>query len=878
MTDDASSPVAETGLTREQARARLTEFGPNALPEPPQATLAVVFGRQFLSPFIYILIVAAAASLALGQVSNGVFIVAVLLLNAGIGTVQEFSAQRAAVALRKMVTGTVTVVRDGQQVTVPVGEIVPGDLVQLGSGDKVPADLRLLRAQNLLVDESSLTGESNAVAKNPAEHSDASTPLAEIRDHLFAGTMVTHGRASGTVVATGLKTRIGEIASEVTERAVAEPPLVRRMQAFTRTVALAILGAIALLFGVMFLGGHYGTEDMVLMAVGLAVSAIPEGLPAAVTVALAIGMQRMARAHVIIRKLVAVEALGSCTYICSDKTGTLTVNELTIKRIVLPDGSRFDVDGQGMTPEGEVAGEGDRHHLSALCTTGALANEAALTRSAEGWRYSGDAVDAAFLVLCHKAGLDPDRLRSDNPRADLMPYESERAWSGSLHHHPEGRLLHVKGSLERVALFSSHMRVGGELVPFDHARIEAQAMELAREGYRVLALASLPQPGTLEIPDAPSGLVFLGLAAMIDPLRPEARDAVVRCKQAGIEVAMITGDHPETARAISLELGLIHPGDPVVTGSMLREAAPEAVPALVRDCHVFARIEPDQKRQIVQCLIDDGHFVAVTGDGVNDAPALRHANVGIAMGLRGTDVARETADLILTDDNFASIVRGIEQGRIVYNNIRKVIALLLATGASAILLFFLSALLGLPMPLTAVQLLWLNLVANGVQDVALAFEPAEGDELSSHARSPREPVFERHLMTDIIVNGLWMGLVAFGLTWSLDMAGVDEHAMRNLVLMLMVLFGNVHVLNSRSETRSVFRTPLFSNRLLIAAVVGAQAIHIGAMYTPGLSSVLGIAPISLGDWLELLGLAVTLVGVGEFVKWLHRRSRRVAGT
>ncbi|MDX1712049.1 MAG: HAD-IC family P-type ATPase, partial [Rhodovibrionaceae bacterium] len=624
---------------------------------------------------------------------------------------------------------------------------------------------------------------------------------------------------------------------------------------------------------IMVIQGGYDAREILLMSMGLVVSAIPEGLPAALTVTLALGMNRMARRNVIIRRLIAVEALGSCTYICSDKTGTLTVNELTVRRAVLPDGTVYTVGGEGLDLGGDIEG-GPLGRLHDLLLTAVCANEGHLAEHDGRIVHSGDMVDVALLVLAEKAGFRSEHLQEENATVALMPYEPERAWAGSINTVRGESRLFVKGSGERIAEMCERMRADdGSEAPFDAEEMEQLSLALARQGYRVIALASGPAEGLEQVPEAPQALVFEGFLGMIDPLRPEAAEAIRRCRSASIEVAMITGDHPETARHIALELGLIDAEAEVVTGKALREAtARDAADPLIRSSHVFARIEPDQKRQIVESLIRDGHFVAVTGDGVNDAPALRHANAGVAMGKRGSDVARETSDLIITDDNFASILAGVEEGRVVYNNIRKVIALLISTGASAILLFFLSALSGLPPPLTAVQLLWLNLVANGVQDVALGFEPAEGDELDRPPRRPGERIFERRLLEHVAVNGIIMGVAAY-LTFGHFLGlGEDVESARNLTLMLMVLFGNVHVLNTRSETRSIFAIPLARNPVLISSVIFAQAVHIGAMYTPVLSGVLDLQPIDFDAWLQLLAVASILIVADELLKLRHRRA------
>ena len=867
---DLASVDHSLGLSEAEAAQRLAQYGPNRLPEPKPPGLVITFVRQFLSPFIYILVIAAVVSLIIGQMPSAIFIAAVLLLNALIGAAQEYSAQRSAAALRAMVKGSAHVVRNGVTRKIDAEDVVPGDLVLVVSGDRVPADIALLESDDLSVDESMLTGESLAVLKDAGADIAPDAPLAERTNALFAGSVITRGRGRGLVLHTALNTEIGTIAQRITSKRVSEPPLMIRIRRFTYQVAGAIMLAIIGLAGLMMVLGGYTPSEMIMMAIGLAVSTIPEGLPAALTVALAIGMQRMAQNNVIIRKLVAVEALGSCTFICSDKTGTLTVNELTIDRAVLPSGEEYSTTGAGIAP-GEVEGEASER-LRDLIVTGVLANESYLDYASGDWTADGDIVDVAFLVFAKKYGLSLRRVREERERLKLIPYESERAFSASLNRDGGQTELLVKGSPEKVLAASTLMRVEDRDVPIDAAAIEAKFEELASSGYRVIALAKRPAAHA-DAEDALSELIFLGMVAMIDPVRPEARDAVKRCRDGGIGVAMVTGDHPATARAIGVDLGLCGPTDDVVTGTAIREAeskSPTALRELILPARIFARIEPTQKETIVQTFQEHGHFVAVTGDGVNDAPAMRRANAGVAMGKSGTDVAKEAADLIITDDNFASIVAGVEQGRIVYNNIRKVIGLLTATGFSAILLFYLSVAFGLPMPLTAVQLLWLNLVANGMQDVALAFEPKEGDELNRPPRDPSEPIFERHVIEHILVAGTVMGVLAFTVFSTAMAQGLSHASAQNVTLLMMVLFGNVHALSSRSEKRSLFTMRYTANKFLAIATPAALVIHLIAMYIPGLNSVIGLEPVPISVFAMLVGVALVFLAVEE----IHKAKQR----
>ncbi len=870
------------GLTAAEAAVRLERHGPNRLPrrEPPGPLR--VFLSQFASPLIYVLLAASVVSAAIGEWADAGFIFAVLLLNAVIGTVQEYSAQRAADQLQGLIRTRSRVLRDGEVFEIEAEAIVPGDVVLLESGDRVPADLRLLAARDLEIDESLLTGESLAVHKEADRVLAPDAVLAERSNMAFAGTMVARGRGRGVVVATGLDTALGQIARDVLQGPGARAPLLVRMESFTRRIALLVGLATLVLAAVSLVRGLPLTE-VFLMAVALAVSVIPEGLPVAMTVALAVGMARMARRNVIVRRLMAMEALGSCTYIATDKTGTLTVNRLTVQRIVFPGVQPWSVTGEGLAegviegPEGAPTPE-QAALLERLVRAAVLANEAHIAHRDGQWVAHGDAVDVALLVLARKVGRSREEMLESCPELDALPFESERMYAASLNRVQGRPMVFVKGAVEKVLPMCRYMARSGGDQPLDRVVVEAGAAALAEAGFRVLALAEGPAPAAAAEGLAPEhlrDLTLLGLVGMIDPLRPEARAAIAACRTAGIEVAMVTGDHPATAYTIARELELVRDRTAVVTGTELREARDQRrLDALIARARVFARVEPHQKLDIVRGLQRQGHFVAVSGDGANDAPALRAAEVGVAMGRSGTDLARETADLIITDDNFASLVAGVEEGRIAYANVRKVIFLLISTGAAELVLFVLSLLSGLPLPLVAVQLLWLNLVTNGIQDVALAFEPGEGDELLRPPRPPQEPIFNRLMVERVLVSALWIGALAFAVFWWLLEQGYGLEQARNGTLLLMVLFENVHVFNSRSETRSAFRHDPRRNPLLLFGTALAQLVHIGAMYTPGLAEVLAIQPVSPAHWSELLVLALSLLLVMELHKlWWARRGR-----
>ncbi len=870
--------VSKLGLSNSAAAQRRVQYGPNALPQQTPPGLLRIFASQFKSPLIYVLVAAALVSLVIKEFSDAIFISAVLLLNAVIGTVQEYSAQRSADALRKMMTTQARVLRAGEAYAINSEDVVLGDIVLLESGERVPADMRILESHNLEIDESLLSGESIAVIKQADAKLVSATVLGDRINMAFAGSLVNRGRALCVVVATGLATELGGIAESVTAASVVKAPLQERMERFTQRVAIFV-GCAALLMALILILRGMSWTDIFLSSVALAVSVIPEGLPVALTVALAIGMRRMARRDVIVRRLIAVEALGSCTYIASDKTGTLTANQLTVRRLALPCQAEWRVTGESDRPDGDIvsdSGELDALELELLeqaCRCAVLANEGFIGHQNGAWTHNGDAVDVALFIMAHKAGFKRPELVDRFPEIDSIPFESERLYSASLNRVEGESRVFVKGAFEKLLDMCDSMLLARGPQPIDRAAIEDQAHGLAAMGYRVIALAS----GVTEIGSRQDfnyehlvDLTMIGLIGLIDPLRPEARPAVAKCRAAGIRVAMVTGDHPVTACAIGRELELLQDDSQVITGSQLKTAGSEAqMDQMTRDALVFARVEPTQKLAIVQSLQRNGHYVAVSGDGANDAPALRSAQVGVAMGKNGTDVARETADIIITDDNFESIVDGIEEGRIAYANVRKVIFLLVSTGAAELVLFVMAMITGLPLPLMAVQLLWLNLVTNGIQDIALAFEPGEGGELGRPPRPPQEAIFNRIMLERVIISALVIGAVAFGLFKHLLDQGFSVEQARNSTLLLMVLFENVHVFNCRSETLSVLRHNPLRNKLLLGGTLVAQLVHIGAMYTPWLGEVLGASPVTLQQWFTLFMLALSVMVVMELHKWIR---------
>jgi magnesium-transporting ATPase (P-type) len=869
------------GLEENEVRLRFEREGPNRLPRARPAGIGRTLLRQFRGPLIAVLAAAAAVSTAIGDLKDAGFILAVLLINALVGGSQEWRAERHSQALQRLLRVRAVVRRDGEVREIDAEELVPGDLVWLESGNRVPADLRLLHAHNLEVDESLLSGESLAVLKADRWRGPADTPLADRRNMAFAGSTVVRGRGRGLVVATGAATAVGRLAVDVLSLPPGRPPLLRRMERFSRVIGFAVVGAALAVALVGVLRHGHSPHEMFLFAVALAVSAIPEGLPVALTVALAVATRRMAQRRLIVRRLPAVEGLGSCTLIASDKTGTLTCNELTARCVVVADGTRYTVSGEGFAPLGAVrreAGDGAEPPaaLESIARAAVLCNEADLHPGERpgSWFWRGDPTDIALLCLARKLGLTKETELERHPRINEIPFEPEHRFAASFHAFGEGRVrVVVKGAPER--LLPMCLRRPGLPAPAE------LALEMAREGFRVLALAEGPAAVNLDpslAPPQPRGLTLLGFVGMIDPLRAGAREAIRDCRRAGITVWMVTGDHPSTALAIARDLGLARHGSAVVTGSDLERWSPEQVGQRLARAQVFARMAPHQKLQLVQAAQAAGHVVAVTGDGVNDAPALRAADIGVAMGRGGTDVAREAAELVLTDDDFATIVAGVEEGRIAYANVRKVIYLLVSTGAAEIVLIALAVAWGLPLPLLPVQLLWLNLVTNGIQDVALAFEPGEGDVLHRSPRPPREPIFNRLMIERTLLAATVMGGVAFATFLSLLQTGWRPPEARNVLLLLMVLFENVHLGNCRSESRSVFALSPLRSPVLLVGTGTAVLLHLLVMHLPIGHALLGTAPLSPDLWLRLLGLSLSVLVVVEIDKARHRLGcRRASG-
>jgi magnesium-transporting ATPase (P-type) len=865
------------GLSGAEAARRHEAFGPNELEVSGGKSPLVVLLNQFRSPLITILLIAAAVTIVLAEYLDAIVIGVVLAINAVIGFWQEYRAEQSMAALRRLARAHARVLRDGRERDVDAAELVPGDIVLLEAGDRVPADARLIHAASLEADESLLTGESSMVAKTtgplPAE-----IAMADRTNSVFMGTSVTRGRGRAIVVATGASSVLGGIADSVRRIGEVATPLQRRMGRFARIIGVAIGVACVIGFAFGLLAGEE-IGELVLSLVALAVAAIPEGLPIVLTVALAISVRRMAQRHVIIRTLPSVETLGSCSAIGSDKTGTLTENRMTVQRIHAG-GRTFEVTGGGtdlrgrvIDPSGGEAATSDDEALQRTLTVGALCNDASLIEGTGGEAESlGDPTEVALLVAAAKAGLAKDVLDDRYLRVGEIPFESERRWAATFHRDETDRSSHfaaVKGAPERV-LEMCESGLGGE--PLDRGAVMRVAEEMAAEGLRVLAMADRPlegDPGQIDPMGHPDRLRFVGLQGMIDPPRVEAIEAVRGCQSAGIRVVMITGDHAATALAIAERLGIASPDDRVVTGVELDGIDDDVLERIVAEVPVYARVSPEHKLRIVMALQRIGHTVAVTGDGVNDAPALKAADIGAAMGRSGTDVAKEAADMIVTDDNFASIFAAVEEGRVAFDNVRKTTFFLISTGVAAVIAVLASLIFRFPLPFLPAQMLWLNVVTNGIQDVALAFEPGEKDVLARRPRPRREGVISRLLWERTAIAGAVMAVGTL-LVFFWELRTHDDLALaRTAALTTMVLFQVFHIGNSRSEHRSAFARSPFLNPLLFVGTIVAVTIHVGALYLPFTQFLLRVEPLNLETWLRMVIVASSIIAVVELHKILR---------
>lgn len=880
-----------SGLRPDEVRERQNREGKNRLPAPAATSMWRIFGRQLVEPLALLLALAALLSLGVHRPVDALFIVGVLVFNAGLAGFEEARAERKCHALASLVRSRATVLREGKWQEVDGEDVVRGDILALVPGQRVPADARLIECQGLELDESMLTGESVPVAKAIAPPRAAPHPGLAQADRVYAGTHVERGRGVVLVYAIAAATLAGQLATQIAGITRARAPLQVRMERFTRTLLLGVLVAAAILVALGTLWRGLELVDTAIFAVALAVSAVPEGLPVAITVALAVAGARMANRGAWVRRLHAVEGLGSCTLIATDKTGTLTRNELSAQVLLGPEGQGLPLGEEGNLPEPARVPRPDEGpalplHPWRIARVAGLCSEGRVYEERGTWRGEGDPTDVALLVLAHKLGFRPEEARATSPCLVRRPFEPEYRYAAAWHRAPAGSaLVFVQGAPERVVPMCQRSASvePGAADALDRARALQVAHDFAAAGYRVIAFAegeaAEPPPAGRGGPGAaeaaPRGLCLLGFVGLMDPLRAEAPSVIEGARAAGLGVWLVTGDHPATALAIARELGLANALDEVHSGADIDEWARSGGPSGLPDQAVFARVAPAQKHALVTLAQSRGHFVAVTGDGVNDAAALRAAHVGVAMGRSGTDVARESADVVLSDDNLATLLAGIAEGRVAYDNVRKVIALLVATGAAEVILAIASLVAGLPVPLLPAQLLWLNLVTNGVQDVALAFEPPEGDVLHRPPRPPRERVIDRLLLERTLLSALCIGAASFFL-WQHDLGvGLPEGEARNRLLLLLVFFENVHVANVRSERRSLFVQPWRQSPWLISGILAALALHVLALHTPLLQRALGTQPVGGADALLLGALALSAAVVVEAHKLFWRvRARR----
>ncbi|MFN3739360.1 MAG: calcium-translocating P-type ATPase, PMCA-type [Thermodesulfovibrionales bacterium] len=861
------------GLSSEEARRRLQEHGPNELKEKKKRTALMMFLDQFKDFMILVLIGAALVSGIIGEPSDTIAIIVIVILNAVIGFIQEYRAEKAMAALKKMASPFATVIRDGNTMNIPSPEIVPGDIVLLEAGNVVPADLRLIEAVQLRIEEAALTGESVPVEKSTNTLKEEVLPLGDRKNMAYKGTIVTYGRGKGIAVATGMNTELGRIATMLQEEEEVKTPLQKRLQAFGQKLSIGVLAICVIVFLVGLIRGEEVLR-MLLTAISLAVAAIPEALPAVVTISLALGARKMVKQNALIRRLPAVETLGSVTYICSDKTGTLTLNRMTVEEIYV-DGKviKLQLSTFGLQPELQTPA----HKL--LMTALSLSNDAKL--DAKG-NIIGDPTEIALFNIAKESGFAKTEMEAIYPRIAEIPFDSERKCMTTIHKAKTKTLglsnlssdfiSFTKGAIEVLVERSEKILTSEGIRPLDKEELLRISDKMAGEGLRVLGIAmrtldTLPEDITPE--NIEKGLTILGLIGMMDPPREEVKEAVNLCKSAGIKPVMITGDHPLTARVIAKRIGIIdeHEHEQVITGKELDTLSLEDFEKRVEDIRVYARVAPEQKLKIVKALQDRGQFVAMTGDGVNDAPALKRADIGIAMGITGTDVAKESAHMILLDDNFATIIKAVKEGRKIYDNIRKFIKYLLTTNSGEIWTLFLAPFAGLPIPLLPIHILWINLMTDGFPALALSLEPEEKDIMKRPPRNPKESIFAHGLG----LHAIWVGLLMAGIVLSLQALAIKTGShWQTMVFTALCLTQLGHVLAIRSERQSLFKIGLMSNKYLLGAVLFSFLAQMATIYVPFLNPVFKTEPLTFKELLITMVLSTVVFFAVEMEKFLKR--------
>ena len=875
------------GLSRAEATRRLEQYGPNVLKEEEKISPWEILFGQFKNFLIILLLVATVLSLFLGETLDAIVIFAIVIASALLGFYQEYRAERAMEALKAMSSPTATVLRDGEEAEIPSAEVVPGDIILLTAGDRMPADGRLIEAANARIDEAALTGESTAVHKEANRVMAQDASIGDRKNMVFAGTVMTYGRARAVVTGTGMETEFGKIAKMLQEVEEEPTPLAQKMDYIGKRLGIAclIISAVVMTLGV--LRGNPILE-MFIWAVSLAIAAVPEALAAVVTGALAIGVQRAAKRNAIVRRLPAVETLGCTTVICSDKTGTLTKNEMTIRQLYVG-GRTVDVTGVGFEPTGTFQADGKPVEpaadptLQKLLTAGTLCNDAHLIQLNGAWKIKGDPTEGALVVAAAKAKLHPPELREAWPRVGEIPFESERKRMSTVHKGGNGALTaFVKGAPELILERCTHVERAGQREPLTsemRQQIQAENDRMAQSALRVLGVSYRGvsvQSESYDPDELENDMTFLGLTGMIDPPRDEVKHAIRECREAGIRAVMVTGDHKLTAQAIARELGMLagdgQPERRVLEGKELDKMTEEQLTAIVEDVAVYARVSPEHKMKIVGAWKSRKHVVAMTGDGVNDAPALKRADIGVAMGITGTDVTKEASDMVLTDDNFATIVAAVEEGRIIYDNIKKYLTFLLSCNVAEILILGLAGLIGWPLPLIALQILWVNLTTDGLPALALGVEPAEPDLMKRKPRDPGEAVFSGPVLTGLSAMSLliFVGLMPiFYYHWQAE--GVEKA--QTMALATMITYELFYAFNCRSLRFTLPQLGFFSNKWLPLAVLSSALLMIAVIYIPSWGMAFHTVPLSFYNWDEILLVAGGSFLVVEFGKWfMNRRS------
>lgn len=850
--------TTKEGLTKREVEKRLLDYGQNIIPKGKRESLLKMFFSEFKDPIIILLLVAVLSSLVVGETFDALAILFIILVDTVIGTYEETKANNTMDNLTKLVPLEVLVKRDNKKLKIRSEDLVLGDIVYLESGDKVSADLRIIECKNLMVDESILTGESLQVEKNDIVLKNDQLSLSEQTNMLFSGTTIVKGRATAIVVETSSNTQIGKIASSINNTKDEKSPLTIRVEKLSKQISIIVL-VVAIIISILLIVKKVPYNEIFLSVVALSVSAMPEGLSLALTMALTIASSKMAKKNVIVKKLNSVEALGSCTVIATDKTGTLTVNEQTAKKILLPDNTEYNIFGTGYELTGKIEGNDNLDLAREIALYGTINNEAKI----EDNKMLGDSIDIAFLVLGHKLEVDIKDINI----LQTIAYESENKYSAVFYEKNGKTYCTIKGSLEKVITFCNEISL---LKKFDKDILNKQNDSLAKDGYRVITVAT----GEISKKDDYTekdikNLTFIGMVGFIDPIRKEVISAISECREAGIKVLMITGDHPLTAFSIGKELNIANEYNFVTTGKETEDylkKGEKEFDEFVKNKKIFSRVTPMQKLEIVNSLKRSGEFVAVTGDGVNDAPALKSANIGIAMG-SGTDIAKDVSKMVIIDDNFKSIVAGIKEGRVAYSNIRKIIFFLISCGLAEVLFFFLSILLDMPLPLVAIQLLWLNVVTDGIQDLSLSFEKAEKGVMKDKVRNTKEDLFDKSLREEVLISGLIIGLLVFFIWYYLiKIANIEVELARSYVMALMVFIQNIHVFNCRSEKKSCFSVPLANNKLMLGGIVVSIILHIIMMEVPILANILKIKSLPYINLIHLFILSFTILIIMELYK------------